>query len=244
MKNMNIRFISLRDIDGKLKTGDEKNIFEIGKWEKIDKKISYREGFKCSKNINNAIYFENKSYSAIVECSGKNNIWEKIKIIKLYRWQEKDFEALAEFILKQIDGIIEDKQEDNYDNYPSSYKIAKLVYSSWRATYGGENAGVTAFAAYMAIDAADKNDPSLGLSKELENYLIYYLSILEEVKSEQFEKEKKIAEYDLFSEDLKKEIKRSQERLMEEIKNYEERVSKRVSEWEQEQQKARENGIL
>lgn len=92
----------LRLIDGKIKSENGNQIWEIGKWYKIKDELNMcHVGFHCSEEIYQAFSYVQGEILAEVEVRGEHlsekdkEVWSEMKIIKAWKWQKKDSVALA-----------------------------------------------------------------------------------------------------------------------------------------------------
>ncbi len=84
-------------------------VWEKGVWKKHEGKVSMcNSGFHCSKEVYQAFSFVQGEILAQVECAGKNEIqddkevYEKMRIVKAYKWQKKDSIALSIFAAELV----------------------------------------------------------------------------------------------------------------------------------------------
>ena len=99
-----------------LKSAHKSHTWEIGKEYKVEGKLEIcNNGYHCSKEIYQAFSYIQGTYLAEVSVSGDSVInddkecWEKMKILKVWKWQKKDSVAVsigaAEMCLKNFEKV-------------------------------------------------------------------------------------------------------------------------------------------
>lgn len=106
--------------------------WQLDKWEKAEGKIiACQNGFHGSRRIIDAMRFVNMEVLAVVEVDGASDTsesdkeaWQKMKIIKAWKWEKKDSVELAVFAAEQVIGNFE-KQYPNDKRPREAIEAAK-----------------------------------------------------------------------------------------------------------------------
>ena len=163
------RYKFLREVDGKIKSDNGKITWKIGKQKTHREELKLcQSGFHCSKEIQQAFSFVQGEVSAIVKCDGKylkeddKEVWQKMTIVKAYKWTKKDSVALAIYAAE----LVIDNYEKEYPNDQrprNAIKAAKKWLKSptdknqaaaGAAWLAARSAGATAGAVWLAKGAA------------------------------------------------------------------------------------------
>ena len=119
-----------------MKSNSGNETWKIGEWKTFRGNLVMCErGFHCSKGIWQAFSYVQGEILAKVEVSGKHEVqndkevWEKMKIVKAYKWQKKDSVALAIYAAELVIDIYE-KQYPNDDRPRKAIEAAKTYLKS------------------------------------------------------------------------------------------------------------------
>jgi hypothetical protein len=102
-----------------LKSENGNTKWTLKRWKKVKGKLEMcSNGFHCSKNILDAIFYVSPEIIAEVEVRGKNlkredkQCWEEMRIIRKWNWTKKDSVALAIYVAE----LVLDNFESKYPN--------------------------------------------------------------------------------------------------------------------------------
>ena len=150
-------------------------------WSKPIKKLEMCEkGYHCSKGINQAFSFVQGEILAQVECKGKNiiqsnkEVWESMRIVKAYKWTQKDSVAMAIYAAELVIGIYEKK-------YPKDDRSRKAIEAAkkWLKNPTQKNKDAAAHAAADAAYAAAYAAYAAALVEKIETWMKKRVSKLE-----------------------------------------------------------------
>ena len=155
-----IRWKFLRLKDNKIKSDRGDIIWGIGKWHIHRGSLDMcQAGFHCSQGIYQAFSFVQGEILAKVECEGRSiiqddkEVYEKMRIVRAYKWQKRDSIALAIYAAKLVLPIFE-KQYPNdkrpheaieatvryLKNPTKKNRIAATTWAAEAATWSAEEA--------------------------------------------------------------------------------------------------------
>jgi len=178
----NLRYKFLREIDGKIRSDNGDITWKIGKLVTYKGELKLcHSGLHCSKEINQAFSFVQGEILAQVECSGKHleeedkDAWQKMKIVKAWKWQKEDSVALAIFCAELVIDIFEKEYPD--DKRPrEAIKAAKKWLKN--PTEKNRAAADAADAAWAARDAAEAATWT-AITTKIENWMVKRIEMLE-----------------------------------------------------------------
>ena len=143
-----------------LKSNSGDIVWKIGEWQKHDGQLSMCEnGFHCSKQPYDAFSYVQGEILAEVEVRGKHltddnkECWEKMRIIKTWKWQKNDSILFSIFAARLVLKIYEDR-------YPDDIRPREAIEAAeaWQKCPCEKHRNATAYAAadaaYAAADAA------------------------------------------------------------------------------------------
>ena len=164
--------------------------FVIGKTYKRDGVIELcNNGYHCSKQINQAFSYINGDVLAIVDVSGKSDksddkeCYEKMTIVKAYKWTKTDSVKSAIFAAEQVIDIFEKYDKD--DKRPREAIEAAKKYladpskKNQSAARAADAAARAADAAARAADAAARKK----MMRNIEKWLVSHIKELEEYEA-------------------------------------------------------------
>ena len=195
----NLRYKFLREIDGKIRSDNGDITWKIGKLVTYKGELKLcHSGLHCSKEISQAFSFVQGEILAQVECSGKHleeedkDAWQKMKIVKAWKWQKEDSVALAIFCAELVIDIFEKEYPD--DKRPrEAIKAAKkwlknpteknraaadaadAADAAWAAAWAARDAAWAAWAARDAVEAATWT----AITTKIENWMVKRIEMLE-----------------------------------------------------------------
>ena len=196
------RWKFLREVDGKIKSNSGDCIWTIGKQKKYTGSLDMcNSGFHCCQNTWQAFSYVQGEIVAKVEVSGKNiieddkEVWEKMKIVKAYRWTKKDSVELAIYSAELVIGNFE-KVYPNDDRPRKAIEAAKNYIktpteenrqAAWAAAWAAGAAESAARAARAAAEAAAGAAWAAGaaraaLIKKIAGWMDDRIKSLEEIK--------------------------------------------------------------
>lgn len=162
--------------DFKSKNGDHK--WEVGKLYTFKGDLELcKKGFHCSKGIYQAFSYVQGSIFAEVECLGKHikdqdntkEVWEKMKIIKVWKWQNIDSILFSIYAANLV--------VDNFEKvYPNDDRPRKAIEAA--KTYALNPTEENRLAAESAARSAAES----AVYKKLDAWMLKHLKELEEIK--------------------------------------------------------------
>ena len=142
----------------KSSNGDEK--WKIGKWKTFKGELSMcNAGFHCSKKPYEAFSYVQGPILARVEVKGRHpsdddkECWEKMRIVKAWKWTKKDSVSLAIYAAKLVLPIFEKEYPD--DKRPRGAIEAAVKYLKNHSKKNWAAVWATVWATVWAARAAD-----------------------------------------------------------------------------------------
>jgi len=140
---------------------NEDFIWKIGKWYETKGNLEMcQTGFHCSEKIFDAFQYVQGEIFAEVEINGKNlkqtdkQCWQKMKIIKAYKWTKKDSLKLAIFSAESVIDIYEKKYPDDDRPRKAIEAAKKVLQKDTKANRAAAGAAAWAARAAEAAEAA------------------------------------------------------------------------------------------
>ena len=147
-------------------------VWEISKQKEFKGNLVICEqGFHCSNDVSQAFSYVQGEILAKVEVSGKHEVesdkevWEKMRIVKAYKWQKKDSVELAIYAAELVIDIYEKE-------YPSDDRPRKAIEAA--KTYLKDPNDENKVAAWAAAEAE--------LVKNIAQWMENRVNSLEEIK--------------------------------------------------------------
>ena len=175
---------SLADVKGKPVSNYDKSGWVVGEWRTAYKPVSECVGLNGSKNIIDAMGYVNCEWLALCECGGKiikgSDKWtcEKMRIIKLWKWEKDDSVRLAIYAAESVLSIFE--KECPGDKRPRQAIEAAKAWiknpceKTWAAS--AASAASAAWAAASATWAAARDvESSAAIKNKCHKYVLSLL---------------------------------------------------------------------
>ena len=143
-----------------LKSNNGNVKWELNKWNCCPDKLAMcQSGFHCSKRIIDAMEYTNCEGITRVEVKGKHlkqpdkQVWEYMRIIKVYDWKKEDSVSLAIFAAELVIKNFEKEYPD--DKRPREAIEAAKKYLKGKISRSAESAGSAARSAWSAARSAE-----------------------------------------------------------------------------------------